>query len=50
MIVRDSEFLPHNRTYFISSMAGLVELTTERTTSLQSVAERISDLKVRALS
>ena len=49
MIVRDSEFLPHNRTSFIRSMGGLVELTTERTTSLQSVAERISDLKVSSV-
>ena len=46
MIASDSEYLPQNRTSFIRAMGGLVEQTNERTTSLQSVAERIADLKV----
>ena len=46
MIASDSEYLPHNRTSFIRAMGGLVGQTNERTTSLQSVAERITDLKV----
>ena len=50
MIVTDSDSLPHNRTSFIRAMGGLVEQTNERTTSLQSVAERITDMKVCCLS
>ena len=46
MIVRDSQQLEQCRNSFFSSVGNIVEIANDKTSSHQSVAERISDLKV----
>ena len=46
MIVRDSQQLDECRNSFFRSVGSVVEIANDKTSSYQSVAERISDLKV----
>ena len=46
MIVRDSQQLDECRNSFFRSVGSVVEIADDKTSSYQSVAERISDLKV----
>ena len=46
MIVLDSQLLEECRTSFFQSVGNVVEIEVDKTSSHQSVADRISDLKV----